>query len=118
MPTIVSTAAMYKSNSPRVVKLRTYTREPRTCLRCSSRLRPDPNQAARASGKATQRATQPTNAFEDHPPHRRYHEKAKSIAISQATKVVMASQSSRSRIGCGGRSGRKKHQTSTDAINE
>ena len=36
----------------------------------------------------------------------------------QATKPVMASQSNRSRTGCGGRSGRKKHQTSTVAINE
>src|SRR4051812_23200316 len=117
-PTIVSTAAIYKSISPRVIRLKTYTREPRTCFRWSSRLRPDPNQAARASGKATQRATQPTKAFEDHPPHRRYHENAKSIEMIQATKVVMASQSSRIRTGCGGRSGRKKHNTSTVAINE
>ena len=82
----------------------------------ATQARPQPG--CQRSGKATQTATHPTKAFEDHPPHRRYHAKAKSIAISQATKVVIASQSNRIRTGCGGRSGRKKQNTSTVAITE
>src|SRR4029077_6061455 len=77
-------------------------------FRCSSGLNPDPSQAARTMGSATQRMTVTAKAFDVHPPHLRYQLKANVTATTQAVKSVTATQSIGRRTGRGGRSGRKE----------
>ena len=78
---------------------RTKTRVRISRFRCSSGLKPDPSQTTRTTGRVTQRMTVAAKAFDVQPPHLRYQLKANTIATTQATKSVTASQSIGMRMG-------------------
>src|SRR5258708_39724713 len=93
---------------------RTNTRVRSKRFKCSSGLKPDPSQAARTMGSATQTMIVAAKAFDVHPPHLRYQLKANVTATTQVVKSVTASQSIGRLTGRGGRSGRKEGGASTN----
>src|SRR5262245_31510013 len=79
--------------------------------RCSLAVRPEPIQAARATGNIRASRAVAVKAFELQPPHLRYQPNTKArVTIHVANKVTLI-QSIRSGSGRGGRSGLMKRST-------
>src|SRR6516162_5964197 len=73
--------------------------------KCSLAVRPEPIQAAKATGNTRASRAVAVKAFELQPPHLRYQPKTKIRLTIQAPNKVTLVQSTRSGSGRGGRSG-------------
>src|SRR5262245_29952867 len=79
--------------------------------KCSLAVRPEPTQAANATGNARASWAVAVKAFELQPPHRRYQPKTKIRHTVQAANKVTLVQSIRSGSGRAGRSDLTKRST-------
>src|SRR5262245_2549466 len=79
--------------------------------KCSLAVRPEPTQAARATGNSRATRAVAAKAFDDQPPHLRYQPKAKVRLTAQAASKVTLIQSIRRGSGRAGRSGLTKRST-------